>query len=170
MICYQKTFIISHSLLQELSGDSCFLNIQILIQPLCPYLLVGLRTNLEILGNQLATSPIVQKVSWETQPWVYISRSQKCLGVPGLENHWLEVSHSHREPLSLPFVHSPLGMRRVPIPKPGLCVGSSLGLYPKCHENAHRHAVRTRIEQLPASLFGTVNEGKYKYLGPAGPN
>ena len=87
----------------------------------------------------------------------------------GLENHWPEVSHSHQEPLSPPLVRSPLGMRRVPNPKPGLCADSSLGLYPKYHENARCHTIPC-TEQLLTSLFGAVKKGKYKCLGPAGPS
>lgn len=87
----------------------------------------------------------------------------------GLENHWPEVFHFHQEPLSTPLIHLPLGMRRVPIPKPGLCVGSSLGLFPKYCENAHYHTLPC-TEQLPTGLFGAVNKGKYKWLGPAGHN
>lgn len=63
LIGYQKIFIISHAFLKEPGGDSYFLNIQIFIQSFCPYLLVGLRMNLEILGSQLVTSPTVQKIS-----------------------------------------------------------------------------------------------------------
>lgn len=56
-----------------------------LIQPFCLYLSMGLRTNPEILGSQLATSPTVQKISWKTWSWVYMSMSRNCLGELGLK-------------------------------------------------------------------------------------
>ena len=82
-------------------------------------------------------------------------------------NHYPDIPRSHQEALLL---LEPLGIRRVPIPHPGLCVDSSLGLYPEYHEDAHGHSTPC-IKQLLASLFGAVDtQGKHKCLGPAGPS
>lgn len=125
--------------------------------------------NLEILGSQLATSPYCSENFLENMALGLYFRVSEMPWDTGLENHWPEVFHFHQEPLSTPLIHLPLGMRRVPIPKPGLCVGSSLGLFPKYCENAHYHTLPC-TEQLPTGLFGAVNKGKYKWLGPAGHN
>lgn len=73
-------------------------------------------------------------------------------------NHYPEASHSHQEPFPLPA--GTFGVRRIAVPQPGLRVGSSVELYPKFREKAHRLSTPC-IEQLPTGLVRAANEGRH---------